>query len=163
MLSLIAVIGKNRELGKDNQLLWHIPGDLPRFKKITWGHPVIMGRKTHSTFQYKGGPLPGRTNIVITRDRQFSQEGFLVAHSIDEALSEAEKAPGNNEIFIIGGGSLYTQTIDRADRLYLTLVDATAEADTFFPDYSKFKKIVTEEHQEKENFHITYRTLETAV
>ena len=72
MLSIIAVIGKNRELGEKNELLWHIPGDLPRFKKLTWGHPVIMGRKTHATFQYKGGaPLPGRTNIVITHDDKF--------------------------------------------------------------------------------------------
>jgi dihydrofolate reductase len=160
MLSLIAVIGKNRELGKDNALLWHVPGDLPRFKKITWGHPVVMGRKTHSTFQYKGGALPGRTNIIVTHDTTFAREGFTTAHSVDEALLVAKKSPGSEEIFIIGGGSLYKQTISIADRLYLTLVDATADADTFFPDYSTFKKTVTDEPHASTEFHFRYVTLE---
>src|SRR5690349_9714618 len=102
MISLIAVVGKNRELGKDGGLIWKVPGDLPRFKKLTMGHPVIMGRKTHSTFQYKGGPLPGRTNIVITRDPNFSQDGFLVAHSYEEAIEIAKKSEGAEEIFVIG-------------------------------------------------------------
>lgn len=144
-VSLIAVIGKNRELGKDNHLLWKIPGDLPRFKKITWGHPVIMGRKTHSTFQYNGGPLPGRTNIVITRNMEFHPAGFLVAHSLSEALDMAKGSPGSEEAFIIGGGEIYREAIGQADRLYLTLVDAEADADTFFPEYSQFTKAVHEE------------------
>jgi dihydrofolate reductase len=162
MLSLIAVIGKNRELGKDNKLLWHIPGDLPRFKKITWGHPVIMGRKTHSTFQYKGGPLPGRTNIVITHDPTFAPQGFIIAHSFEESLSTAKSSVGNEEVFVIGGGSVYAQAINTADRLYLTLVDASADADTFFPDYSRFTKIIRKEPQEQEGIRFTYLTLDAS-
>ncbi|KKU87799.1 MAG: dihydrofolate reductase [Candidatus Gottesmanbacteria bacterium GW2011_GWA2_47_9] len=160
MLSIIAVLGKNRELGKDNKLLWHIPGDLPRFKRITWGHPVIMGRKSHTTFQYNGGPLPGRTNIVITHDHNYHKEGFVIVHSLDEALSVAKKSPGGEETFVIGGGQVYAQAIDRADRLYLTIVDATADADTFFPDYWAFTKIIEKEERTAGDFRITYLTLE---
>jgi dihydrofolate reductase len=161
MLSIIAVIGKNRELGEKNQLLWHVPGDLPRFKKLTWGHPVIMGRKTHSTFQYKGGPLPGRTNIVITHDSSYQKEGFVIVHSFDEALEEAKKSPGSEEIFVIGGGSIYSQAIDKVDRLYLTMVDAVSpSADTFFPDYSRFAKVITKEDHEENGIRFTYLTLE---
>ena len=155
MISIIAVIGKNRELGKDNKLLWHIPGDLPRFKQLTTGHPIIMGRKT---FQSIGRPLPGRTNIVITST--LTHEGILTAQSLEEAIEKAKKSPGSEEIFIIGGGSTYTQGIERTDRLYLTIVDATAEADTFFPDYSQFTKKISEQKQENGGFHFTYLTLE---
>lgn len=160
MLSIIAVIGKNRELGKDERLMWHIPGDLPRFKKITWGHPVIMGRKTHSAFQYKGGPLPGRTNIVLTRDAGYAKEGFVIAHSLDDALHIAKTSPGAEEVFVIGGGNVFAQTIDHVDRLYLTIVEASAPADTYFPEYSTFKKIISEEPQEAGGFRFFYRTLE---
>ena len=160
MLSIIAVIGKNRELGKDNKLLWHIPGDLPRFKHITWGHPVIMGRKTQSTFQYKGGPLPGRTNIVVTKDVNFHPDNFVIAHSIEEALNRAKQSPGSEESFIIGGGSLYEQTIDKVDRLYLTLVEATTQADTYFPDFSEFTTVVMNQPEEREGFTFQYLTLD---
>lgn len=159
MLSIIAVIGKNRELGKDEKLLWHIPGDLPRFKKITWGHPVIMGRKTHGAFQYKGGPLPGRTNIVLTRDASYHKEGFIIAHSFDEALGIAQKSPGSEEIFVIGGGQVFAQAMGAAEKLYLTVVDETADADTFFPDYSQFKKVVFQEAHEGEGHRFTYYIL----
>ncbi len=160
MLSIIAVIGKNRELGKDEQLLWHIPGDLPRFKQITWGHPVIMGRKTHSAFQYKGGPLPGRTNIVMTHDAVYKKEGFIIVHSLDEAVRIAGQSPGSEEAFVIGGGNVFSQTIHRADRLYVTIVDASAPADTFFPEFSEFTKVISEEHQEAGGFRFVYKTLE---
>ncbi len=139
MLSIIAVIGKNRELGKDNKLLWHVPGDLPRFKKLTTGHPVIMGRKT---FESIGKPLSGRTNIVISKNAVIP--GATVVRSFDEAVEVAKNSPGSDEIFVIGGGSVYAQAIDRADRLYLTIVDAVApDADTFFPDYSKFSEVIS--------------------
>ncbi len=164
MLSIIAVIGKNRELGEKNQLLWHVPGDLPRFKKLTMGHPVIMGRKTHSTFQYKGGPLPGRTNIVITHDLQYKKEGFVIVHSFEEALEIAKKSQGSEEIFIIGGGQIYAQAINKADRIYLTVVDARASsADTFFPDYSRFSKVIFQELHEEEGIKFTYLTLERTI
>ena len=153
MLSIIAVIGKNRELGKDNHLLWNIPSDLARFRQITKGHPVIMGRKT---FESIGHPLPNRTNIVITSRE--SIPGVIVARSLDDAIG---KAKGNNEIFVIGGGQIYAQAIDRADRLYLTVVDAVApDADAFFPDYSRFTKVIEQSPQEENGIHYTYSTLE---
>lgn len=158
MLSIIAVIGKNRELGKDNKLIWHLPSDLARFRKITTGHPVIMGRKT---FQSIGQPLPNRENFVITRDPAFTAGGITVVRSLDEALEKAKSATGAEEIFVIGGGSIYAQAIDRADRLYLTVVDKIApKADTFFPDYSGFGKMILNESHEETGLHFTYKTLE---
>ncbi|MBI5613431.1 dihydrofolate reductase [Candidatus Gottesmanbacteria bacterium] len=157
MISIIACIGKNRELGKDNHLLWTIPGDLPRFKLLTTGHPIIMGRKT---FQSIGKPLPGRTNIVISSDITFRASGVVVSRSLDEALELARKSVGNNEIFVIGGGSVYAQALGKTDRLYLTLVDAKAEADAFFPDYSKFTKNISSESHESDGMKYTYLTLE---
>lgn len=136
MLSIIAVIGKNRELGKDNKLLWHIPGDLPRFKKLTIGHSVIMGRKT---FESIGHPLPDRKNIVISHSAVIP--GVTVVGSVEDALKEA----GPGEVFVIGGAKVFAQTIDIADRLYLTVVDKTAEADAFFPDYSRFTRVIKKE------------------
>ncbi len=157
MLSLIAVIGKNRELGRDNKLLWHIPGDLPRFKQITTGHPVIMGRKT---FESIGKPLAGRINVVISSNPEFKPEGVVVVRSLDEAIDMAATSPGHEEIFIIGGGKVFAESIDRADRLYLTIVDAAADADVFFPEYSQFSKVISEESHDEGGFHFTYRTLE---
>ena len=156
MLSIIAVIGKNRELGKDNKLLWHLSDDLKRFREITKGHPVIMGRKT---FESIGRPLPDRDNIVITSDRTYEKEDIKVVYTLDEALQIADSSKGNDEIFIIGGGSVYAQAIDRADRLYLTVVDGSADADTFFPDYSRFTKIIFQEEREEEGVRFTYLTL----
>lgn len=162
MISIIAVIGKNRELGKDNQLLWNLPGDLKRFRAITRGHPVIMGRKT---FESIGKPLQNRTNIIIsshspnTPNALKSPNCFFVS-SFDDAIEKAKSAPGNEEIFVIGGGSVYAQAIGRADRLYLTVVDASADADTFFPDYSRFTKIISKESHQENGIHYTYLTLE---
>lgn len=160
MVSLIAVIGKNRELGYENDLIWRVPGDLPRFKKITWGHPVIMGRKTHTTFQYKGGPLPGRTNIVLTHNRTFQKDGFTVVHTWDEAMVTAKRSPGSDEIFIIGGGQIFAKSIAQADRLYLTVVDASGHADTFFPDYAMFRRQISEESHNADGLKYTYYILE---
>jgi dihydrofolate reductase len=158
MLSIIAVIGKNRELGRNNKLLWHIPGDLPRFKQITSGHPVIMGRKT---FQSIGRPLSGRANFVITADPAFTADGVTIVSSLDVAIKQAQNAPGAEEIFVIGGGSTYAQAIDLADRLYLTVVNAEAkDADTFFPEYGQFKKVITQEDQQKEGYRFSYIILE---
>jgi dihydrofolate reductase len=157
MLSLIAAIGPNRELGKDNTLLWHIPGDLPRFKKMTTGHPVIMGRKTYESI---GRPLGGRTNIVISSNPEFHPEGVAVVHSIDEAFAVATSSPGSEEIFVIGGGKVFEETIEMADRLYLTIVDKAADADVFFPDYARFTKVISKESKEAEGLRYTYITLE---
>jgi dihydrofolate reductase len=156
MISIIAVIGKNRELGKDNDLIWHLPGDMKRFRQITSGHPVIMGRKTYESI---GHPLPNRLNIVISHKKNIA--GVTVVPSLDDAVEKARSAMGSEEIFIIGGGSIYAQAIDKADRLYLTIVDAAAPgADTFFPDYSRFTKIIAKESREENGIWYTYQTLE---
>ena len=132
IISLIAAIGKNRELGFKNDLIWKIPEDVTFFKKTTSGHTVVMGQRTYESI---GRPLPKRKNIVLTRDRKFKAKGCLIAYSIDEALEIA----GDEEVFIIGGGQIYAQTIKLADKLYLTIIDKDAPADTYFPDFSDFK------------------------
>lgn len=142
MISAIAIISKNLGLGKDNKLLFHIPGELPRFKKITTGHPIIMGRKT---FESLGRPLPGRTNIVITKDKQYRHPGIIIVYSLDEAIKKAQSQAGSEEIFVIGGGQVFTEAMPQTNRLYLTVVDKNSEADTFFPDYSDFKKVISKE------------------
>ncbi len=136
-------MGKNRAIGRNNKLLWNIPDDLKHFKKITTGHAVIMGRKT---FESIGRQLPNRANIIITRDKNFKADGCVISHSLDEALDLAKQK--NEEIFIIGGGQIYEQALPHADKLYLTIVDDEPKADTFFPDYSKFKNIISEENKE---------------
>jgi dihydrofolate reductase len=150
MISAIAVIGKNRELGKRNQLLFVVPGDLPRFKRLTMGHPIIMGRKTRESI---GRELAGRTNIVISRSGQID--------SIEKALEKARNSPGSEEIFVIGGGEIYALSMPYVDRLYLTVVDAEApDADTFFPEYSEFTKVIDDEPQEEDGIKFRYLTLE---
>lgn len=138
-ISIIVAVDKNRAIGKKGELLWRIPEDLRRFREITSGHPVIMGRITHQSI---GKVLSGRTNIIITKDSEFKTEGVIVAHSLEEALKQSQAQPGDNEIFIIGGGQIYKQFLPLADKLYLTLVEGNYEADTFFPDYSDFKKVI---------------------
>src|ERR1700688_558975 len=122
-ISIVAAMGRNREIGKGNQLLWHIPGDLKRFKQLTMGHPVIMGRKTFESIVSKlGKPLPGRTNIVISRDKNWSYKGAVIAHSLEEAFSKASNTD-SEEVFIGGGSQIYEQALPHVDRLYLTLID----------------------------------------
>jgi len=135
-ISLIAAIGKNRELGQNNKLLWDIPEDMAHFRSITTGHAVIMGQKT---FESIGHALPKRKNIILTHDQNFSAKDCLTAGSIGEALDLAGKSE-ENEIFFIGGASVYDQAIKIADKLYLTLIDDSREADVFFPDYSAFNQ-----------------------
>ncbi|OUS12614.1 dihydrofolate reductase [Rhodospirillales bacterium 47_12_T64] len=133
-ISMIVAHGKNRAIGKDNVMPWHIPGDLKFFKAQTLGKPVIMGRKT---FQSIGRPLPGRLNIVITRDQSYSAEGITVCRSLEEALNVSRKEVsrlGGDELMIIGGAQIYAQSIELVDRLYITEVDLEPEADTFFPE-----------------------------
>lgn len=156
MISIIAAIGKNRELGKDNQLLWNIPEDLKRFRELTSGHPIIMGRKT---FDSIGRVLPNRTNIIITRNLDSKIDGAVVVRSLEEAIDKARLSEGRDEIFIIGGGQIFQQSIDLVDRLYLTIVDENyPEADVFFPDYSAFVNRIVDEKSTSENFN--YVTLE---
>lgn len=158
MVSVIAALGKNRALGKGNDLLWKIPDDLRRFKRLTLGHPVVMGRKT---FESIGKPLPGRTNIVVTRNEAWAQEGVPVARSLDEALAKARAAEGGEETFIIGGAQIYAQALPLADKLYLTLIDDEKDADAFFPEYETlFTKKISEENREVKGLRYRWIDLE---
>ena len=179
-ISLIAAIAeKNRAIGKDNKLIWKIPDDLKRFKELTTGHPVIMGRKT---FESIGRLLPNRTNIIITRDKEYKVEGAIIAHSLEEAIEKAKQEPSlrsssageaiSEEIFIIGGGQIFKQAIGLANKLYLTIIEARLpspegeanggqgefEGDAFFPEYSEFKKVISEKSGEHNG--IKYKFLE---
>ena len=128
MTSIIAAISTNHALGKDNNLIWHLPADLKRFKKVTAGHHVIMGRKTYESL---GRPLPKRTNIIITRDPNFKAEGCVVVHSLQDALDAAKK---DSNPYILGGAEIYRQSMDIVDELDLTFVHHEFEADVFFPE-----------------------------
>ncbi|MDQ1299346.1 MAG: dihydrofolate reductase [Patescibacteria group bacterium] len=160
-ISVIAAIGKNRAIGKDNQLLWQIPGDLPRFKSLTLGHPAIMGRRTWESIPEKFRPLPGRTNIVITRDSSYDAPGASLAQSFPEALSLARDAEGSEEIFAIGGQQVYECALPFATNLYLTLVDEEKDGDAFFPAYEdQFAKETAREEQEQDGLRYTWLDLE---
>lgn len=155
-ISIICAIAQNRAIGKNNQLLWHIPEDFKHFKDITSGHVIVMGQKTYDSI---GKPLPNRTTIVLTNDPTFKVEGVLTAGSLDELFDKAREIE-KEEIFVCGGGSVYAQTIERADKLYLTVVEKDFEADTFFPEYGEFKKVVSERRGSDENFNYTFLELE---
>ena len=165
-ISIIVAVDKNRGIGKTDlgvgRLLWNIPDDLKHFKELTTGHPVIMGRKTfESVLSYLKKPFPERTNIVITRDGNYRYEGVIVVHSLESALKRAKESPGNNEIFITGGGQIYQQALPFAERIYLTLVEDEYDADAFFPDYSQFKKVLNKkEMQTADGLRFTWLTLE---
>ena len=181
-ISIIAAIGENKELGKGGKLLWHISEDMKRFKKLTEGHVVIMGRKTFESLPKKFKPLPNRINIIITRNKKFTENISInqlietyVAYSIESALSLAKKKikkdkkslttdyslpTTSGEVFIIGGGQIYQQAIKYADKLYLTLVKGKFEADTFFPDYLEFKKVIYKKDSSDKNYQYTFLELE---
>ena len=133
-ISIIVAMANNRAIGKDNKLLWHLPQDLKYFKRITMGKPIIMGRKT---FESIGRPLPGRLNIVITRQTDWQHEGVKVVHCIDDALQLAQAQSfidGGDEVMVIGGAEIYQSALPQANKLYLTRVDATIDGDAFFPE-----------------------------
>jgi len=154
-ISIICCIAKNRGIGKDNKLLFDIPADLQHFKKITLGHPIIMG---YNTYKSIGRPLPGRLNIVLSPD-DVKTEGCTLAKSIEEAIGVASKKD-QKEIFFIGGGMVYKTAIEFADRLYLTVVGEEPEADTFFPEYSNFKKTLSEQAEESNGYKYKFVELE---
>jgi len=156
IISIICALSENRAIGKDNKLLWHIPEDLKRFQKITSGHPIIMGRKT---FESIGNPLPNRTNIIVTRDSLYHAPDCIICPSLEEALQYA-RAHEQNEIFIIGGGEIYQQALPSVDKLYLTVIKGNSEVDTFFPDYSEFKKVVKKGAGRYKNHEYTFLELE---
>ena len=131
MLSLIAAVARNHALGKDGQLLWHLPEDMKHFRETTRGKPVVMGRKTWESLPEKFRPLPGRQNIVVSRDPAYKAHGADLAGSLEGALA---LAGGAEEVFVIGGEQLYRAALPFADRLYLTEVELEPEADAFFPE-----------------------------
>ena len=141
-ISIIVAIAENNAIGKDNKLLWHIPGDLKRFKKLTTGHTIIMGKRTYESLPFR--PLPNRINLVITDIPGEIIPGCTMAYSIDEAFEKCNKEEEN---FIIGGGSIYRQFMPLADKLYLTIVKKHFEADTFFPetDFNEWELIERED------------------
>ena len=163
-ISAIAAIGKNtRVLGKDNDLVFKIPEDLKRFRTLTTltkGHPVIMGRKTWESLPEVARPLPNRANFVVTRQASYAAEGATVSPTIEAAIEGAKNAEGSEEIFIIGGGELYTLALPFVNRLYLTLVDADAEGDAYFPEYPEFTKVVEHESHPEHTPPFDYVTLE---
>ena len=154
---MIVIVGKNREIGYKNKLLWNIPEDMARFKKLTTEHVVIVGDKT---FESIGKPLPNRTNIIITKDKNYKiPDGCFVTHSIEETKTKAKELDAKGEIFIIGGGTIYKLFLPLIDKLYITEVDDAPEADTFFPDYSDFKNIIFEEAHETDDLRFTFKEL----
>jgi len=128
MISIIVAVAENNVIGKDNDLIWHLPKDMKHFKETTTGHFIIMGRKT---FESNGRPLPNRTNVIVTRDKDFKAEGCVVVYSLEEALKLAKDDP---EAFIIGGGVIYKIALSLADRIYLTKIHQSFEGDTYFPE-----------------------------
>lgn len=147
MISLVVAVDKNYVIGKDNKLIWHLPADLKFFKQVTMGHHMIMGRKT---FDSIGKPLPGRTSVVITRNKDAKfPEGVLVASSLDEAIKLCGPDP---EICIIGGAQIFNESMKIADRIYLTLIHEEFDGDVFFPkpDPSEWKQVKREDHEADE-------------
>ncbi|MCM3209937.1 dihydrofolate reductase [Bacillus licheniformis] len=139
MISLIAAMDRNRLIGKDNDLPWHLPQDLKYFKEVTKGHAVIMGRKT---FESIGRPLPHRENIIVTSNKELDIPNCQVMHSAEEAVRFAKNR--NEECFVIGGSTLYTEILPFADKLYVTKIDETFEGDRYFPEFSEAEwKIVS--------------------
>ncbi|MBL4676972.1 MAG: dihydrofolate reductase [Mucilaginibacter sp.] len=150
-ISIIVAIAENNAIGKNNQLLWHMPNDLKHFKEITSGRTIIMGRKT---FDSVGRPLPKRRNIVVTR-QDIEIPGCEVVKSIDEGLA---LCAGEDEVFIGGGAEIYRQAMDKTDRIYLTIIHKEFDADTFFPeiDYSQWNEVSRERHEPDEKNPLPY-------
>lgn len=157
MISIICIIAKNRAIGFKNKLLYNIPEDMKHFKEITSGHVVIMGERTFHSMNDR--PLPNRVNIIVTLDKNFKAPDCLIAYSLEESINLGQAQKGK-EIFFIGGGMIYKQALPLADKLYLTVVDdEPKQADTFFPDYSEFKKIVSEKTIDASGYKITFLEL----
>ncbi|HBX68442.1 MAG TPA: dihydrofolate reductase [Chloroflexi bacterium] len=158
--SILVAMDQNNGIGYQNRLPWHLPAELKRFKALTMGHHLILGRKTYESI---GKPLPGRTNIIVTRNCGYQATGCMVTHSVSEALALAESR-GENEVFICGGSEIYRETLQEAGRLYLTRVHAEFQIDTSFPnfDVSLWREVAAEFHpaDEKNPHPFTFYILE---
>jgi dihydrofolate reductase len=158
MITMIAAAAENRALGKDNQLVWHLPNDFKRFKNLTTAHHIIMGRKTFESFPK---PLPNRTHIIITRQADYQAEGCIVVDSIEKAI---EKCPNGEDSFIIGGGEIYQLAMPFSDKIELTVVHHTFDADAFFPEINLEEwELVSSDLQAKDEKHLYDYTFETYI
>lgn len=155
-LSIIAAVAKNRVIGVNNTLPWHLPEDLKRFRSLTMGHHIIMGRKTYESL---GRLLPGRTTVIVSRSKDYAVEGGLVVNSLLSALAVCGDDP---EVFVIGGGELYRDALPHANRLYLTEIEQDVVGDTYFPDYDSdgWKQLSSESHVSEKGLHYRYLTLQ---
>ena len=161
-ISMIAAMGNNRVIGLNNTMPWHLPADLKWFKNTTFGCPIIMGRKTYDSI---GFPLPGRLNIILSRNKKLKIKGCNVVNSLEEALQLAKQEDNpSQEIFITGGAHLYNKFLNDADRLYLTLIEEDFEGDTFFPDYTQLNwhevDKITHPADDKNPYSYTFITLD---
>jgi len=158
MIILIAAVAENNALGKNNDLLWHLPNDFKRFKEITSGHYIIMGRKTFESFPK---PLPNRTHVIISRQKEYKKEGCIVVENLEKAIAIC---PKDENIFVIGGGEIYKQSIDLADQLDITRVHHSFEADVFFPEIDlTIWELTSEIFNPKDEKHLFDYTFQTFV
>jgi dihydrofolate reductase len=159
IISLVAAMAKNRVIGKGNKMPWHLPADLKHFKNVTMAKPIVMGRKT---FESIGRPLPGRENVIISKNKDYFADGCIVVHSVEDALT---LLTDYEEIMVIGGGFLYSQMLEKADRLYLTYIDLEVEGDTCFPEFEHLNltEIKTEPHTKDDKNQYDYRFVDYQV
>jgi dihydrofolate reductase len=158
MIVMIAAVAENNALGKDNELVWHLPNDFKRFKELTSGHYIIMGRKTFESFPK---PLPNRTHVVITRQQNYQPEGCIVVNSIENAI---QACPENETIYIIGGGEIYNQALSLSDKIEITKVHGDFEADAFFPEIKADDwELVQSDFNKKDERHLYDYTYQTFV
>jgi dihydrofolate reductase len=154
IISMIAAVSKNRVIGKDNDLPWKLPDDMKFFMETTKGHHAIMGRKNYESIPHKFKPLPNRTNIVVTRQKNFNAPGCIVVDSVEKGLTIARQSQ-ETEAFIIGGAEIYKVGLPLADRLYLTEINAEIQGDTFFPEYDKTQwREASRKHHDKDERHV---------
>lgn len=151
-ISLIVAMAENRVIGVDNRMPWHLSADLKRFRKITSGNPIVMGRKTHESI---GRPLPDRVNIVLTRDYSYQALGCIVVHNLEQAMRAAGEAA---ELMVVGGAGLYREFLPLADRIYLTLIHRAFDGDTFFPtiDWTEWREAARNEVEQDEQSGLSY-------
>jgi dihydrofolate reductase len=160
VVSIIAALAENGVIGRDNSLPWHLPADLRHVRRLTTGHHIILGRKNYESLRK---PLPDRVNVVVTRNREYDAPGCVVVHSFQEALTRCQ---GDSEVFIFGGAELYAQALGLANRMYLTLVHARIEGDTYFPEFNwnDWRELARERHEAdgKNPYAYSFITLERA-
>ena len=164
VVSLIVAVSENKVIGKDNDLVWHLPNDMKLFRETTKGHFVIMGRKNYESIPHKYRPLPSRTNVIVTRQDDYKAKGCLVVNSVEKAIEIAQKA-GDKEPFVIGGGQIYKHAIENnlVDRIYLTRVHTEIDGDTYFDDLDDSWKLVHSDlhpSDDKHSFAFTFQTFE---